>query len=177
MDHRASRSLLKVDALSMPLTERRQTKYIVIYNINVPFEHFESEEKSVQVLERVRNLLSRDFEGSEVVFQITASFILVHSITGQKRLWTGSFSVCGNVPAQITCYIEFDSETFVADALDSLEDVEDRLERPAALASNWKLDQIISIIFAAQSKVSSDSLILQQFPQHGRRSRQTFPLP
>ncbi len=177
MDVRASRNLLKVDAISMPLTEHRQNYFVVIYNINIPIEHFESKEKSVQVLERVRHLLSRDFEGSEVVYQITASYRLVHSISGVHRIWTGSFSVRDNALAKISGFEDFDSETFVESSLDHLEDVEEKLERPTALASNWKLDQIISIIFYAQSKVHRDSLILQQFPRHGYKSRRTFPLP
>jgi hypothetical protein len=100
INHWYSRSLLKVNALSVvPFIETcRQTKYIVIENINSPVNTLRIK-KTVQV---------HNFDNSELGFQFTNS-----CINTQK---------C-NRPAQFTFFVEFDSETFIEYALDSFEDV------------------------------------------------------
>jgi hypothetical protein len=177
MNNHAERDQLKVDAVSLPVSDRQNTDYIVIYNVNIPIHYFNDDTSASNVLERVRDLLSTDFVYSRVGYQITASYELVHRITGQLRTWTGSFSVRNNAPAQISGFEEFDANTFVQTSLEHIEDVEERLTRPNAEASNWMLHQIISIIFNIQSKVSNDSPVLTSFPRHGRRSHRTFALP
>jgi hypothetical protein len=177
MNNHAGRDELKVDAVSLPLDDPQKYYFIIIYNVNIPMEIIASLEQTVPVLERVRDLLVRDFPSSEVGYQITASYNLVHTVTGARRVWTGSFSVRYNAPAQVSGFEEFDSETFVATSIDLIADVEHSLNRPDAVASNWKVESIISIIFNCQSKVDKFSPVLRSFPRHGERAYRTFPLP
>jgi hypothetical protein len=179
MNNHAGRDELKVDAVSLPLDRhgRRVQEFVVIYNINIPMDIILDEDETINVLERVRDLLVRDFPDTLVGYQITASYNLIHTVTGARRVWTGSFSVRYNSPAQVSGFEEFNSETFVETSIDAIGDVEHRLNRPEAVASNWKVENIISIIFNCQSKVDEYSLIIRAFHRDGRRSHRTFPLP
>ena len=175
MNNHAGRNVLKVDAVSTIL--QRDNKFLIIYNVNVPFAYLEQEDVTRRVLERIRDLLIRDFEQYPVVYQITASYTLAHSITGQVRVWTGSFSVRDNAPAQLSGFEDFDPNTFVDDSLDHLEDFEARLVRAPELSSNWVMTSVISVIFNIQAIVDQNSTILNYFPRNGRRAHRTFPLP
>jgi hypothetical protein len=174
MNNHAGRHELKVDALSVPLTDSLRTDYIIIYNINIPIEYFNNAEEGYQVLNKVRNLLLRDFYDSVVSYQITASYQLRNTQTGELRTWTGSFNARNNAPAQLSGFEIFDNDTFIETSLDHIEDVDNRLT--TFEETKWVLNQIISIIFSVQSKVKYNSQILNKFPHHGRRSHQTFAL-
>jgi len=175
MNNHVGRNVLKVDAVSTTL--ERNNKFLIIYNVNVPYEYLEEEDVTRRVLERIKQLLIRDFQHYPVVYQITASYTLTHSITGQVRVWTGSFSVRDNAPAQLSGFEEFEPDTFVDDSLNHLEDFEARLVRAPELSSNWVMSSVISIIFNVQSIVDQNSRTLNYFPRDGRRSHRTFPLP
>lgn len=174
MNNHAGRNVLKVDTISTPL---RNNQFLILYNVNVPYAYLQQDDVTRGVLERIKNLLVQDFEHYPVVYQITASYILTHSITAQSRVWTGSFSVRDNVPAQLSGFDDFDPNTFVDDSLDHLEDFEARLVRAPELSSNWVMTSVISIIFNIQAVVDSQSGILRYFPRDGRRAHRTFPLP
>ena len=177
MDNHRGRDELKVDAVSCPVDDAKRNQFIIIYNINVPIEVFENEQDSRRVLERVKNLLVQDFGQTLVVYQITASYVLVHNLTGATRVWTGSFSARSNVPAQVSGWEDFDPEDFVDQSVESITHVEARLHRHPSVSSNWRLQAMISIIFNCQSKVESTSLVLRTFPHHGKRTQRTFSLP
>lgn len=177
MNNHAGRDQLKVDAACLPISDRPNSDYIIIYNVNIPIEYFDNDASAVNVLERVRDLLNTDFFNLQVAFQITASYQLLHRLTGQLRTWTGSFSVRNNAPAQISGFELFNRDTFVQVSLDHIEDVDEKLTRPNAEASNWMLYRIISIIFNIQSKVSASSPVITSFPRYGRRGHRTFALP
>jgi hypothetical protein len=179
MNNRAARNELKVDVLSMPLKENNVEYFIVIYNINIPIQIIENPTDCEQVLYRVRALLTTDFAGEQVSYQITASYALVHAITGQQRTWTGSFNARANAPAQLTPFEIFNSNTFVASALEGIDGAERKLSQTIRQESQWKFDHLISIIFNIQAKVQDHHPVIQRrrFPQHGRRAHITFPLP
>ena len=119
----------------------------------------------------------RDFPQHEPVYQITASYNLINIISGEFRVWTGSFSVRDNTPAQITGFLTFDPNTFVDDSLENLEDFEEKLVRAPELSSNWALNSINSVIFNVQCVVDTESHVVGQFPRNGRRTHRTFALP
>jgi hypothetical protein len=177
MDHRAPRNVLKVDSVSAPIENPSRNDFLIIYNVNVPYEYLENEASTRRVLERIKNLLHRDFGDYRVVYQITASYNLVHALTGEVRVWTGSFSVRNNVPAQISDFEDFEENTFVNEALDHLEDLEEKLTRAPELSSNWVLANIISIIFNVQTIVDIHSQVLNAYYRHGQRAYRTFALP
>ena len=177
MNNHASRNILKVDAVSAPIADSTRNNFLVIYNVNVPVRFLEEEGVTRQVLERIKDLLMNDFTNYTVVYQITASYTLLHSLTGELRVWTGSFSVRDNAPAQLSGFEQFDQNTFVDDSLGYLEDAEQKLTRAPEFSSNWVLDSIIAVIFNVQCIVDQHNRILNLFPRDGRRAHRTFALP
>jgi hypothetical protein len=170
------RDVLKVDALSVPTSSSAQTDYIIIYNINVPYVYFNNPTSAVNVLTQIKNVLVRDFLNNQVVYEISASYQLRHTQTGELRLWTGSFNVRNNVRSRLTGFQLFDPQTFVTLSQEDVEDAPDRLTQAATQDTKWVLHQIVSIIFNAQSKVPYNSALLFNFAHHGRRARRTFAL-
>lgn len=178
MNNHESRNTLKVDAVSAPIEDPTRFTFLIIYNINVPHQYLEERETTTRnILVRIKDLLVRDFNQHHPVYQITASYNLTNSVTGEFRVWTGSFSVRDNTPAQITGFLHFDPDTFVEESLENLQDFEERLVRAPELSSNWVLNSINSIIFNVQCIVDRESPVLSQFPRNGRRSHRTFALP
>jgi hypothetical protein len=179
MSNRPGRDQLKVDALSLPIKENNVNYLIVVYNVNIPIQILENQADFEQVVERLCHLIAIDFTGEEVVYQITASYMLVHAITGQQRIWTGSFYTHANVPAQLTPFETFNRNTFVASALENVNGAEQKLSQKNSLDSQWKFDHLISIIFNIQAKIQEYHPLIQRrhFPRHERRAHITFPLP
>ena len=88
------RHTLKVDCTNISLkSDKAQNRgnQLVLYNVNIPAIIVYNSEELLLVLERIKNLILRDFEGEYVEFQITASLYLKHTETGQERIWTGTF--------------------------------------------------------------------------------------
>lgn len=178
MNNHESRNTLKVDAVSAEIEDRTRSNFLIIYNINVPYQYLDERETTTRnILERIKGLLTVDFRGHEPVYQITASYNLLNSVTGEFRVWTGSFSVRDNTPAQITGFLDFDPNTFVDDSLENLEDFEEKLERAPELSSNWVVNSINSVIFNVQCIVDDENSALNLFPRNGRRAHRTFALP
>jgi hypothetical protein len=178
MNNHESRNTLKVDAVSARIEDADHHSFLIIYNINVPYQYLDERETTTRnILERIKALLMRDFRDKDSVYQITASYNLLNSVSGEFRVWTGSFSVRDNTPAQITGFLPFDPDTFVTDSLENLEDFEEKLVRAPELSSNWELNSINSVIFNVQCIVDSDNLVLNLFPRNGRRAHRTFALP
>jgi hypothetical protein len=178
MNNHESRNTLKVDAVSAPIEDIQRTNFLVIYNINIPYQYLDERETTTRnILGRIKHLLMRDFVQHNPVYQITASYNLINTVTGEFRVWTGSFSVRDNTPAQITRFMNFDPDTFVGDSLEHLEDFEEKLVRAPELSSNWMLNSINSVIFNVQCVVDGESPSLSQFPRNGRRTHRTFALP
>jgi len=98
VNRRAPSSEEKVDALLIPTDSRGH--YIVIYNVNLPMRLFATDATSTAALERVKNLLERDFANAEATFQFTASYLLFHPATtsktaseiGREKTPAGSFT-------------------------------------------------------------------------------------
>ena len=178
MNHQAPRSEEKVDALLVPTDTRN--KLLAIYNVNVPFNLFDTQEDTLQVLERVKNLLVRDFSNAVATFQLTASYLLVHKTTGELRIWSGSFYPRGNAPAYLSAFKKFHPDTFVQYGLDCLDNVEHTLLNwPNRGDTSWVLQEVISIIFNVQSLVSNEHPLIRKFPgnNHGCKRPITFALP
>jgi hypothetical protein len=167
-----------VDGLIVPTDD--QNVFLAIYNINLPFRLFDTVESTTQTLQRVKNLLMIDFAGVAATFQFTASYLLLHRVTGEQRIWTGSFYPRGNAPAYLSAFKKFHPDTFVQYGLDCLDIVEHTLLNwPNRGDTSWVLQEVISIIFNVQSLVSNEHPLIRQFPgnNHGRKRRITFALP
>jgi hypothetical protein len=178
MNHRAPRSEEKVDALLVPTDEREN--FIVIYNVNIPFRSFDTLESSTNIVQRVKNLLMTDYINLIATFQLTASYLLLHRVTGEQRIWTGSFYPRGNAPAYLSAFKRFNPDTFVQYCLNSLDNVENTLLNwPNRGDTSWVFTQIISIIFNVQSIVPIEHPLITKFTRrnHGRKSQIVFALP
>ena len=167
----------KVDALLLPTDSRGH--YIVIYNVNLPMRLFATDATSTAALERVKNLLERDFANAEATFQFTASYLLFHPATRQFRTWTGSFYPRGNAPAMLSTFQTFRPNTFVQFGLDSVVDVEDGLRNWAREDTGWVFHEIISVIVNVQTLVSQTHPLVSKFPNstHGQKRHIVFALP
>ncbi len=168
----------KVDALLLPTDER--ASYIAIYNVNLPFQMFDTAESSTIALNRVKNLLEVDFANADATFQFTASYLLFHPPTRQHRIWTGSFYPRGNAPAMLSTFQRFRPDTFVQFGLDSVENVEDGLrDWPRDLDTAWVFHEMISVIVNVQTLVLQTHPLVSKFPNstHGRKRHITFALP
>ena len=176
MNNQVPRSEEKVDGLLLLTDEPGEC--IVIYNINVPYESFATRQQSIRILQRVRNVVQRDFSGIPASFQITASYLLVNEANGQHRIWTGSFYAHGNAPGMLSQFKRFDPNTFIQFSLNCLEDIEDTLYHwPRAQGTEWKFDHVISIIFNVQCKTQLRAPVTAKFRSRDRRNAITFALP
>jgi hypothetical protein len=178
MNHRAPRTEEKVDGLIVPTDDKNI--FLAIYNINLPFRLFDTLESTSNVLERVKTLLMRDFADVPATFQFTASYLLLHRVTGEQRIWTGSFYPRGNARSYLSGFKHFEPNTFVAFGLNSLENVEyTLLNWPNRGDTSWVFNQILSIIINVQSLVSAQHSIIAKFPRrnNGKKSQIIFALP
>ena len=174
MNNHAPRTVFKVDSVILP--PNRDNARIVIYNINVPQYMLTPEQTLVLVLERIKSLLVRDFNSLSVVYQITASYILTHSETGQLKTWTGSFFAKNNRAGLVADFTNFNPISFIATSLDSLEDINLKLQWNG-LDTKWEFQQLLSVIYNVQCIVSNSSVFWQNKSKSTNRIYQTFAVP
>ena len=99
MHGHAGRHELKVDCTSITIKKSEnqvKQQLLVFYNINIPEAIVNNNIERRTVFERVKNLLINDFRGSNVVYQICASYYLKHIDTNEKIVWSGSFFAKNN---------------------------------------------------------------------------------
>jgi len=177
---------LKVDATALFFPEKdRENKFLVIFNVNVPERIVNDDNEYPLVLERIRDLLIAEFQVDNnvgpIYYQITATYYLVHKISGASRVWTGSFFPKGNSPAQLAPFRQFDPANFVNHVLQNTtpESIEAKLNWTEQ-DSNWQFDSLASVIINAQTNVlvSHSVLTRRNLIAHGgrRRLHQTFAL-
>jgi len=151
----------------------------VIYNINIPKIIAENNQSRLNALETVNNLLRRDFQTTPVYMQITASYLLVHTTTGEERIWTGSFWSRGNSPAEIAAFDRVNYDTFVQNTFRNSADVHHVL-RWVGRETNWRFESLISLILNCNCKVSKNDDILKRrnlfFYTNRKRPHVTFGL-
>ena len=167
MNNHASRSVLKVDSTCLKISEEF---CLIIYNINIPQLYLDDRGELSNVLDRIKQLLMQDFATLSVLYQISASYILKHSESGETRTWTGSFFARNNTLGVVANFQQFNAQNFVIQSLNQLVNVEEKL-RSNGLDTKWKFDQLLSIIYNVQCKVPSNSA---NFRRH--RDHTTFPL-
>ena len=169
MNNHASRNELKVDSTFLKL---EQDSVVVVYNINIPEHYLHDQAELIRVLERIQFVITRDFGILSVLYQISASYILKQSNTGQNKTWTGSFFARNNTPGLIADFQQFNPATFVRQSLNQLINIEPKL-RWNGVDTKWNFDQLLSIIFNVQCKVSSRNPIVTN-KRH--REHRTFSL-
>jgi len=149
----------KLDATSVKLGG----EILVLYNVNLPELLVDNEADRERALEIVKNLVQTDFEGNRVDYQITASYMLKNAVTGQTKLWRGSFFTSENSPAEITQFKQFNPSTFVQTALGetSGENVRERL-RWFGNNSVWAFESLESAIVNIQTVLPSSHPVFRR---------------
>jgi hypothetical protein len=174
MNNRAPRTVFKVD--SVILQSNNENSRLVIYNINVPDYLLTQNETLLQTLTRVKDLLVRDFEDLPVVYQISASYILAHNVTGQIKTWTGSFFAKNNRAGLIADFQNFNSNSFVTTSIDNLQDIDTKLQWNG-LDTKWEYQQLLSVIFNVQCTVPNTHQSWKEKFRSQNQIYQTFIVP
>jgi hypothetical protein len=169
MNNHAPRTLLKVDSTCLKLYENFS---LIVYNINIPQFYLNDRGELSNVLDRIKERLQQDFENLTSLYQISASYILKHSESGEIRTWTGSFFARNNALGVIADFQEFNDATFVRQCLQQLSNVEEKL-RANGFDTKWKFDTLLSVIFNIQCKVAPNHRLACN-TRH--REHKTFPL-
>ncbi len=169
MNNHASRSLLKVDSTCLKIDAKN---CLIVYNINVPTTYTQDKSELKSVLERIRDVLMRDFKNLSLQYQITASYMLRHTETGETKTWTGSFIARNNSLGVIADFQSFSPTTFVENSMTQLASANEKL-KTTGFSTKWKFDQLLSIIFNIECRVSSRSSVAAN---RKHRGHQTFPL-
>jgi len=132
-----------------------QNGYIFVTNINIPTVFFQLPD----IVQRAKDFVNRDYLlqpneqlPSQVYFEISASYQLVHADSGTQRDWVGSFSPKRNF--SLTPILEF--VTGFEDAIRPLLDLNHLKQKIARLVqgdSLWKVQSVSSLIVNVQSAV------------------------
>ena len=169
MNNHAPRSLLKVDSTCLKVDG---DFCLIVYNINIPQLYLNDRGELSIVLDRIKERIVQDFGNLSSLYQISASYILKHSESGEIRTWTGSFFARDNALGVIADFQEFYELTFVRQSLQQLVNVEEKL-LANGFDTKWKFDTLLSIIFNIQCKVPSNHRLAFN-KKH--REHTTFPL-
>ena len=133
---------LKVDCTAFNL---RKDIYLVQYNVNLPRPIVLNLDERQNALERVRALLILEFGSLPIEFQITGTYVLKNSETGEERNWHGSFYTGLNNPSVVSDFQLFDRRTFVNTVFQSLNTAEAKFIDHGR-GSKWKFEYLHSII-------------------------------
>ena len=169
MNNHAPRSLLKVDSTCLKVD---RDFCLIVYNINIPQLYLNDRGELSDVLDRIKQRLIEDFGNLSSLYQISASYILKHSESGEIRTWTGSFFARNNVLGVIADFEQFSDATFVRQSLQQLTNAEEKL-LANGFDTKWKFDTLLSVIFNIQCKVPSNHRLAYN-KRH--REHRTFPL-
>ena len=154
----------------------------LVLNFNIPVGVVETNVPLTfdQVLTDISNYIVSEFDPSSVLFQVTATYYLSNTKTGDRRLWTGSFYPSGNHSASLSGFIflSFDNpQAFVQ----RVKEYSEPRNVVACLQwggeeSHWIFDGLASIIPSVQISVPKNhnfllkNGLLQNRPRHQRRA-------
>ncbi len=180
MNVHAGRHVLKVDCTSITIEQSEnqdEEQLMIFYNVNIPETIVNNNIERRTVFERVKNLLINDFRGSNVVYQICASYYLKHIDTDEKIVWSGSFFAKNNNPSRLLNFQVFDSAQFVDICFIDTENVDEKL-RNNNFDTKWQYDRLISVIVNIQAQVLGNHYVVRKRNLRlNARRHITFPLP
>ena len=148
---------IKVDITALN-PERNQCPVILNFNIPASVVQDNVPQSFDYVLNNIANYVGQHFLHDTVNFQLTATYYLVNTRTGDTRLWTGSFFPAGNHSASLSgpFFQAFRSpHSFVERIKDfSLPQNIVTCLKWGGEDSDWTFDSIASIIASVQVKLS-----------------------
>ncbi len=155
------------------------SKYIVIYNISIPKHMVDIDASRRAALETSKRLLEEDFPTAEVYVSLTASYHLRNSETGATKYWSGSFwGKLNSGPAEITPFLRFVPETFVATTFRLSTNIEEVLSW-GGLETDWKFESLEALVLNVNVKVNANDAVLTDrglLDTRKSRSRKIFYL-
>ena len=148
---------LKVDITTLDLSDPKYCTLVL--NFNVPASIVENNVPHTynQVLENIAQFIEQHFNTTSVIFQVTASYYLVHSQTADSRLWTGSFNPANNQSSTLSGNI-FESYQSAQYFIQTIEQSSVPQHITNCLQwdsedSDWNFDSLASIIICVQIKI------------------------
>ena len=160
---------------------------LLILNFNIPYTLVCIDDQYLNILEDISNYLEQHFGLQQTVsFQTTATYVLRNTLTGEERVWTGSYFHAGPQKTILSGpnFYEFDRRT--------LRDVnlwcttEENINRCLQWDDRetiWVFSEVVSIIVSCQTKVSAHhnylitlDLLRDRPGEHGNRYA-TMPHP
>ena len=170
---------LKVDQTVLPL---HNNFFLLVSNINIP-ERFIGQVRPI--LDRIVQFITNDYgnAASSIDYQLTASYTLRNTNTGELRTWTGSFYPTGNDRASITPFRTY-RPNFVHTVSQDLQwhNITNKLQFNQ-LDSVWKFESLISVIVNFQGKIAHNHHVFhtkRHWANNRRRRKRThltFHLP
>lgn len=162
-------SFFKLDGL---IIKDDQKSFVFMVNFNVPYRYLTDDSLAAEKFEIMKKCISDEFqqeiERRDLTYSIASNCELTNRQTGETRLWEGSFQNRTNQELFIKDDVTFETDSFVAEALESAraENVVRHLTW-AGLNSVWTLSKVNSAIFSFQTrcyyashKFRANSLIL-----------------
>jgi len=178
-----NRQDLKVDSTAVPFqTVNGERKYVLIYNCNIPWQVVRDDNQMTGALLRIGNLLQIDLALCErVSFQVTASYWLRNELSGEMKLWVGSFFGRHNAQAQLTRFVPFDPRSFVDTVFESTRDINNKLKW-FGVDTSWTYNKLEAVIINVQSQTTEKNPILSRrnlldLNPRNKRNHELFRLP
>jgi hypothetical protein len=170
MAHRLSRSDLKVDATSISSEDQQ---VIVIYNVNVPVDLVNPD-----TLHRVKTFLQDEFGRNQVLFQLTATYVIKNNVTGEEKVWKGSFFARDNALAQLSDFVNLRRVNFVPFVQNIWRTAAEKLNWQG-LDTSWTFQNLVSLVINAQTRLGENDRLLfrRQLINGEKRRHVTFELP
>ena len=138
----------------------------VILNFNIPSSVVEDNvpQSFDYVLDNIATYVGHHFLHDAVLFQLTASYYLVNTKTGDTRLWTGSFFPAGNHSASLSgpFFQAFRSPQSFVERIKEFSLPQNIVTclKWGGEDSDWTFDSIASIIASVQVKLSQDNVFI-----------------
>ena len=160
---------------------------IAIVNFNIP-KPVVSEERYEAVLGEAANFIDNHMlleESDTVSFQVSASYYLKNSVTGEERVWTGSFNYTAADFALLSGpdFLPYERDFFIRKILRCTTDANHVASclQWKDKETDWTFVEVCSIIVSCQALLSKNHefFIRHNFFQGGRgaRSRATLLYP
>lgn len=164
----------KVDITAVNMTDQNNVQAtLVCLNFNIPKLIQENAQQFQQILSDISAFLENNFmPDNEISFQVTASYYLRNRITGEERLWTGSFFPGNQVSLSGNFFHLFRPQTF-----------SQRLQQFTTpnhvqfcflwnhLPTEWAFAGVASFIVNTQVKVGNNHAFLRQYDLQAARRR------
>lgn len=137
--------------------------YLTIINFNFPVEIIRDNNRFDTLARLMADWLETRFGGTNLSFQLTASFLLVHTETGEQRQFTGSFNPRSNQVLSLEGedFSIFTRDLFLRHVFNNADEdvLRQKLTRPEN-NSKWEYHSLVSFIVSCQVSLRANHAFL-----------------